>query len=408
MFRKVSFAFYAAVALLFGTPCLGTDDKTSDKEFMPEWQKGYLDIHTVATVKGDCSFVMMPDGTTMLIDAGEVGPNWPLPQPNPSKTAAEWIVKYIRDFAKRDTVDYLYITHLHGDHIGVEAQVVGHAHGYGLCGVTRVGEDIHFNRIIDRACPDYAEPISDEPFVKDYIKYALYQRDSCGTKLEQFQIGSKKQIALQYDRKSFRKDFEVYNLAANGYVYNGKGKGTTYMYPVPPTKHDENMYSCVFLMRYGDFTYYNGGDLGGGPGVSNKYRDGEKWVADLIGQHVTMIKPDHHGYAESSNGYFLKVLSPELIVIPSSHVIHPHYKALSRLTDEMSYVGPRQIYVTNDGCKERIENNAPGLWDKVIQYHGHVVVRVYEGGTSYQVFVLDNVIPDYHVLYKSDIIEIKK
>lgn len=406
MKRTQSFAVCVFSALLLSAPFTNASSGVPEKEFMPEWQKGYLDIHTVATVKGDCSFVMMPDGTTMLIDAGEVGPNWPLSQPNPSKTAAEWIVKYIRDFAKRDTVDYLYITHFHGDHIGVAAQVKGYAHGYGLAGVTRVGEDIHFNKIIDRACPDYKEPISTEPFTQDYIKFVMYQRDSCGTELEQFRIGSKKQISLQYDKKSFRKDFEVYNLAANGYVYNGKGSKTTYMYPVRPGKHDENMYSCVFLMRYGKFSYYNGGDLGGGPGVSNKYRDGEKWVADLIGHHVTMIKPDHHGYVESCNGYFLKVLSPELIVVPCSHVIHPHYKALLRITDDMSYIGPRQIYITDDGCRERIEKGAPGLWDKVIPHHGHVVVRVYEGGNAYQVFVLDNVTPDYHVLYKSEIIEL--
>lgn len=39
---------------------------------LPVWQPGYLDIHNVATACGDCTFIKMPDGTTMLIDAGDM------------------------------------------------------------------------------------------------------------------------------------------------------------------------------------------------------------------------------------------------------------------------------------------------------------------------------------------------
>ena len=34
---------------------------------------------------------------------------------------------------------------------------------------------------------------------------------------------------------------------------------------------------------------------------------------------------------------------------------------------------------------------------------GHIVVRVYEGGTSWQMFVLDSKSTTYDVIYKSDI-----
>ena len=32
----------------------------SAQEYLPEWQEGYLDIHTVATGRGDAAFVIMP------------------------------------------------------------------------------------------------------------------------------------------------------------------------------------------------------------------------------------------------------------------------------------------------------------------------------------------------------------
>ncbi|TWV96895.1 hypothetical protein [Chitinophaga pinensis] len=38
------------------------------------WNKGNLDIHFINTGRGDCAFMIMPDGTTMLIDAGELNP----------------------------------------------------------------------------------------------------------------------------------------------------------------------------------------------------------------------------------------------------------------------------------------------------------------------------------------------
>ena len=35
------------------------------------WSEGELDIHTISTGRGECLFFVMPDGTTMVVDAGE-------------------------------------------------------------------------------------------------------------------------------------------------------------------------------------------------------------------------------------------------------------------------------------------------------------------------------------------------
>ena len=36
---------------------------------LPAWQKGEMDIHFINTTTGECAFLIMPDGTQMLIDA---------------------------------------------------------------------------------------------------------------------------------------------------------------------------------------------------------------------------------------------------------------------------------------------------------------------------------------------------
>ena len=58
-------------------------------EYLPDWQEGYLDIHNIATGRGDATYVILPDATTMLIDCGEMDDRWGVPQvPDDSRTAA--------------------------------------------------------------------------------------------------------------------------------------------------------------------------------------------------------------------------------------------------------------------------------------------------------------------------------
>ena len=40
---------------------------------LPSWSKGCFDIHFINSGRGECCFYIMPDGTTLLVDAGEVG-----------------------------------------------------------------------------------------------------------------------------------------------------------------------------------------------------------------------------------------------------------------------------------------------------------------------------------------------
>ena len=96
---------------------------------LPNWQAGYLDIHHINTGHGDAAFYIFPDGTTMLLDAGEMDPNSPrinsprnaTLHPNNSKRAYEWIADYIKNFhptPSNPVIDYSVITHFHDDHFG--------------------------------------------------------------------------------------------------------------------------------------------------------------------------------------------------------------------------------------------------------------------------------------------------
>ena len=101
-------------------------------EYLEDWKEGYFDIHAISTGKGESTFYIFPDGTTMLCDAGDMtGYNWPsTPYPDDSMTPAQWIARYIKHFSKRDTVDYFLLSHFHDDHMGSDFAFRPGQHGY--------------------------------------------------------------------------------------------------------------------------------------------------------------------------------------------------------------------------------------------------------------------------------------
>lgn len=132
----------------------------------PQWSEGYLDIHHINTGKGESTFFILPDGTTMLVDAGATQREKPRvtdPRPDESREPGEWISRYILHFLKNHSekkIDYVLATHFHSDHIGeIHANSKESSNGnYKLTGLTQVAEYIPFSKIVDRGWPDYNYP----------------------------------------------------------------------------------------------------------------------------------------------------------------------------------------------------------------------------------------------------------
>lgn len=76
----------------------------------PANPEGSLKVHFVDVGQGDCEFLELPNGQTMLIDAGE-------------RDEAQTIIGYVQKLGY-NRIDYVVATHPHSDHIGAMAQVI--------------------------------------------------------------------------------------------------------------------------------------------------------------------------------------------------------------------------------------------------------------------------------------------
>ena len=62
----------ALAVCLVATVAVAKPNKSLVGKSLPAWSEGYLDIHTISSGRGECLLIVMPDGTSMVIDAGEL------------------------------------------------------------------------------------------------------------------------------------------------------------------------------------------------------------------------------------------------------------------------------------------------------------------------------------------------
>ncbi|MCL2744494.1 MAG: MBL fold metallo-hydrolase [Planctomycetaceae bacterium] len=401
--------FLHTAAVITGTAACSTKNVFSAEEKktlhpFSDWKEGFLDIHHISTGRGESTFIIAPDGTTMLIDAGDLADGRAeetvLPRlPNGSKLPGEWIAEYIKRFAKPH-LDYVMLTHFHSDHIGSVPKTGAKksAAGYVLTGISEVAEYISIGKIIDRCFPNYDYPTrkqvegSNKSFFADYLAFADYQRKNRKTVFEKFIPGSKEQFTLKTSPAKY--PFTIQNIAANAIVWTGKGTETKTVIP-QETVLDENVYSCSVKISYGNFAYFQGGDICGLP----VKRDVETAIADVTGK-IDVMSMNHHAYSDSANPHFLSILRPRIMVIPVWDTWHPHISALTRMTDKNIYPDERLTFATGMH-KDNIERLGD-LATSIVSPQGHTVIRVTDGGAKYRVFVLDSSVEVPKVLFATE------
>jgi len=393
-----------AMVALFAQPSLAQ----TIGEVLPPWSPGTLDIHHINTGKGDSAFLILPDGTTLLVDAGasdRLPPRITPPKPDGSRQPGEWIARYIRHMLAHDAspaIDYGFNTHFHGDHLGSlgPQSRTSESGQYKLTGFTEVGENVPIRKMLDRGWPNYNYPQPlDDPMIANYSAFLKWQIAHAGMEVEQLEPGRNDQIVLLREPQKYP-NFEIRNIAANGEIWTGVGSDTRRHFPPlqdasPDEYPTENMCSMAIRLSYGPFDYYTGGDMPGlqFDGTGPAWWDVETPVAQAVGP-VEACVLNHHGNRDSTNPFFVSSLRPQVFIVPVWSANHPGEDVAGRLYSTRLYPGPRDVFATNLFEENRIVIGANLERFKSMQ--GHILIRVAPGGESFQVIILD----DSHESYK--------
>lgn len=398
---------------------------SQDAVKLPKWEKGYLDIHTINTGRGNCQYLIFPDGTTMMIDCGDFdgeaynnkykpmvcAPSFPNDSLTPAKIIANYIAQLQGNFDK--CIDYFFLTHFHSDHYGAVRDGLAISKGGYVCtGLTEIADYLNIKKLVDRGYPLYNFPIDlrnrkDEkgndidPTFINYLKFVDYNTKK-GMRVEKFDISSNSQFTLLNTPEGYS-DFKIQNIKANNLIWSGQGKEVKELFQKEQIVNDKNQYSenylsCAIRLDYGNFSYYAGGDNTGLVDQDHPaWCDIESCMANVIG-HVSAMSLNHHGNRDATNLKFLNTLDPKVVIMQTWSSDHPGQEVGHRLISPYVGTQKRDIFMTYYNPNTGV---GIGPWfERCLKAScGHFVIRVYPD-SHYDVYVMDCESPELTILKK--------
>ena len=236
-----------------------------------------LEIHYIDVGWGGSVFIKGPDGTTVLMEAGNTG------------MGTQYVVPYLKSIGLQPAngIDYVIGGHQHCDHIG------------GLDEVIQAGYNIH---------------------IKQYYNGSTYS-SSCADGWNAAAAGTTAgaPIAMPVGTViAIGNGATITCIARNGSIIGGGSVAVT----------DENDRSIALLIKYGGFDYLWASDLGGGPdactGRGTAQLDVETSVITAIspgGAHplitaggIDLMHVNHHGSESSSNPTYFNMAKPAVAI----------------------------------------------------------------------------------------------
>lgn len=348
------------------------------------WQPGTLDIHIINTGRGDAALLLLPDGTTLQLDAGDGGAlpgstRGVPPVGDQAQSAGERLARYatrVMQHYRTPGIDYAILSHLHDDHLGAFPEL---------------SRRIPIGHLLDRAWPDYGDAGGDTRFPRTVAYVAMAKADP--TRMARVEPGRDDQVTLLRAPREYP-DVRVRNVTANGEVWTGAGRATRHRFPAnwqalpADERPTENESSVGIRVSYGAFDFYTGGDIPGRPRPGYpEWHDIETAVAQAVGP-VEVAAANHHGNRDSTNAFFVATLRPRLWILQTWSADHPGHDVLDRMYSRRLYPGDRDVLATNVAEANRIVIGP--LLDRLIGRRGHIVIRVDRGGATYHALVLDD------------------
>ena len=378
----------------------------------PTWRPGELELHFIYTGCGENCFYILPDGTSILNDTGDFYrpsdiADIPL-LPSAERLGGEWVSRYLSRVYPEKTIDYLMFSHWHTDHVG--AADIGQKttpktgwryrrfrDGTSGNGFRCVAEDFAFRRYLDHQYPTWGTYNTHDRMSVALVKPWLEAEREKGLLAEKFKAGALDQIAMLHEPEKYKGAFSIRNLCANGVAWDGADGVRDYAAEhVKATGEDrikQNTLSSAFLIRYGKFSYYAGGDVCGRLKCADGSEVDYEEVVGRLAQSVTVCKMNHHGFWDAMSEGFVRSVRAKAYISCVWSPGQVNSKTLERMTSRELHAGLSPLVVPNlvpKSCVKKYEGrpfmaNIP----QEARNGVHVAVKVAPGGDSCRMYLLD-------------------
>lgn len=364
---------------------------------LPEWHPGELELHFVYTGRGENMLYVLPDGTSVVNDVGDYWREEERAEipwlPSAERLGGDCMADYVIRRLKRPYVDYLLLSHWHSDHAGDPACGTRKAaDGRDICGIPLFNESVGIGVFIDHQYPRRGQygggDVESRVMIEEWLAAKRIRQ-------EPFRVGALGQIALKHDPDGrYAGTFSVRNVCANAVCWTGRDDETVDYgaIHVKATGKNEicnqNILSMGFVMRYGNFSYWCGGDVSSRlVGMDGKSFDYEAVVGRVAGP-VTVCKTNHHAFSDAMHEGFVREMKAAAYVSNVWCPLHIQDSNMRLMTSRTLYPGERMVFPTLVPKAAR-KSWPDSPWWADTAPGGHVVIKVAPGGETYRIFTVD-------------------